>query len=270
MHIIANDVIKSSTLTASSTASGFSVDNLKSDLKASTWRSTSVSSQTITATWASAQNVNAVGIAFANFLVNSTVRVRLFTNTGDLSPIQDSGIQTIAFVYAPPAGFLANNLSSFAYGGGNYHFTTITQASIRKMEVIMSNPAGTDSFVEVSRIVAGRSFNPEYGARLGASVGFTDMTLAEKTDAGNTVIDRRPVSKVIDVELPALSMDERATMQEIARRNGKHTPIFISGLTGGALGARQDFTIYGTFEDLAPMVFYNPNLNSYSMRIKEI
>lgn len=270
MHIIANDVIKSSTLTASSTASGLSVNNLKTDLKSETWRSTSVSSQTITATWASAQVVNAVGIAFANFLVNSTVRVRLFANTGDLSPVSDSGIQAIPFVYAPPAGFAANNLSSFSYGGGNYYFTEIAQASIRKMEVIMSNPAGVDTFVEVSRIVAGREFNPEFGARLGAGVGFDDMTMAEKTDAGNTVIDRRPLSKVIDVELPSLSMDERATMQEITRRNGLHTPVFISGLPYGAVGARQDFSIYGTFQDLAPMVFYSPGLNSYSMRIKEI
>lgn len=270
MHIIANDVIKSATLTASSTASGFSVNNLKSDIKSSTWRSTSVASQTITATWASSQVVNAVGIAFANFLVNSTVRVRLFTNTGDVSPVRDSGTQTIPFVYAPPSGFTANNLSSFAYGGGNYHFTTITQASIRKLEVIMVNPSGADSFIEVSRIVAGAAFTPEYGARYGASVGFHDTSMTEKTDAGNTVIDRRPVSKVVDFELPALSIDERATMQEIVRRNGRHTPVFISGLQSNTGGARQDFSIYGTFDDLAPMVFYSPNLNSYAARIKEI
>lgn len=270
MHIIANDIIKSATLSASSTASGFSVNNLKSDLKSATWRSTAVSSQTITATWSAVQTVNAVGIAFANFLVGSTVRVRLFTNTGDLSPIVDSGIKTISFVYPPPAGFTANNLSSFAYGGGNYYFLTVQQGSIRKLEVIMQNPSGTDSFIEVSRIVAGAYFSPQYGARLGAGVGFEDLTLNDKTDSGNVVIDRRPVSKIIEVELPALSTDEREQMQEIVRRNSRHTPVFISGIKSNTGAIGQDFSIYGTFENLAPMVMYQPNLNSYSMRVREI
>lgn len=270
MLILSDDAIKSATLTATSTASGFSVNNIKNDKRSSTWRSTAITSQTITATWASSQAVNMVGIAFANFLVGSTVRVRLFTNTGDASPVVDSGVKTIDFVYPPPSGFSANNLSSFAYGGGNYYSLQVTQSSIKKLEVIMVNPSGVDAFIEVSRIVAGAAFNPAIGARLGANIGMIDTSRVEKTDSGNTIMDRRPASKTADFTLPALSTSERATMQAIVRKNGIHTPVFISARESGDTSMERDFQIYGTFDDLSPMTLFSPGLNSYSMKIIEV
>src|SRR5690606_32202095 len=121
MYIINQDQIRNGALTATTTESGFSVNNLKKDTKSLTWRSTAVTSQTITATWGSAKSINAVGIAFANFYVGSTVQVKTYTNTGDGSPVVDSGVQTIDFIYLPPEGFTpSNSVLSFPYGGGNH------------------------------------------------------------------------------------------------------------------------------------------------------
>lgn len=270
MFILSDDAIKSATLAATSTASGFSVNNLKNDKRSSSWRSIAVTSQTITATWGSSQTVNTVGIAFANFLVGSTVRVRLFTNAADGSPVVDSGVKTIDFVYPPPAGFAANNLSSFAFGGGNYYSLQVTQASIKKLEVILVNPAGVDAFIEVSRIVAGLAFSPSIGAVLGANINFIDTSTVSKTDSGNTIMDRRPLSKVADLTLPALSATERASMQAIVRKNGSHTPVFVSAMHGAGSSDEVDFQIYGTFDNLSPMTLFSPGWNTYSMRINEI
>lgn len=246
MILIPNDVIRLASLTASSTAAGHHVNNLAADTKSNSWRSTAVTSQTITATWSAPQTINAVGIAFANFLVGSTVRARLFTNTGDGSPVVDSGVQTINFVYPPPAGFAANNLSSFAYGGGNYFFLPVTQASVRKLEVIVTNPAGVDTFIEMARLVAGQASQINSGMSFGSEVGFKDQSRVDRTDGGDAVIDRRPVSKTISLDLSLLTSAERAIVQAIARRNSVHTPVFISAYEKTTdLPTKMDYQIYG-------------------------
>ncbi len=271
MIILSDDVIKSATLAATTTASGFSANNLKNDQKASTWRSTAITSQTITVTWATAQTINAVGIAFANFLVGSTVRARLFTNTGDGSPVVDSGVQTIQFVYPPPQGFAANNLASFAYGGGNHYFLQVAQANVRKLEVVLTNPSGVDAFVEVARIVAGNAFVAERGVSYGAGIGIEDQSATVKTDAGSTVVDRRTVSRVADFSFPALSHSDRAKMQAIIRRNGMHTPVFASAFQPATdASIRTDMMIYGCFDDLDMMRLNFPGYSGFSMRIREI
>lgn len=271
MHIIASDVIKSATLAATSTASGFLVDNLKNDKRSSTWRSTAIASQTITATWGSSQVVNAIGIAFANFLVDSTVQARLFTNTGDVSPVVDSGVQTISFVYPPPAGFDANNLASFAYGGGNYFFLPVTQSSIRKMEIVLTNPSGADAFIEMARIVAGEALEISSGMSFGSEVGIKELTRVDRTDAGNLIIDRRPVSKSISLDLSLMASSDRSAMQAIVRRNGAHTPVFISAYEAAAnVPMKMDYQIYGNFMDLNGMVLDSAAYSSLRLKVEEI
>jgi hypothetical protein len=271
MHILADDTIKSATLAATSTASGFSVNNLKNDRRASTWRSTAITSQTITATWSSAQTINFVGIAFANFLVGSTVRARLFTNTGDASPVVDSGVKTIDFVYPPPAGFSANNLSCFAYGGGNYYSLQVTQAAVKKLELILVNPSGVDAFIETSRIVAGKSVDFSNCLNYGASFGLDDLTQARRTDGGNLIIDRRPVARSASLNLSMLNPTERAAMREIMRKNGRHTPVYISAHESAADSAtRTDMQIYGNFDDLSGMSLDAALYSSVGLKIQEI
>lgn len=271
MIILADDVIKlASTLTATSTASGFSVNNLKNDRKSSAWRSTAITSQTITATWSAPVSINAVGVAFANLLVGSTLRARSFVNTGDSSPAADTGVQTVAFAYPPPQGFASNNWQSFAYGGGNDYFLQLPQINARKLELILTNPAGVDSFIDVARVVAGLSFGLEYAASYGAGIGLDDASEIARTDAGSTVIDRRPASRTAEFDLPAMSHAERATIQAIVRRNGRHTPIFFSAYQPGVASLRADMMIYGYFDDPDMMALTLPKYSSYRMRIREI
>jgi hypothetical protein len=272
MYILADDSIKSAaTLAVTSTAAGFAVDNLKNDKRAATWRSTAITSQTITATWSSPQTVDAVGVAFANFLIGSTLRVRLFTNVGDASPVVDSGIKTLGFVYPPPHGFTANNLASFAYGGGNYYFLKLVSSSIKKMEVMLTNPAGIDAFIEVSRIVAGAAYHVQYGMDFGGGVVLDDLTQTRRTDGGNTIVDRRPVSKSVSLDLSMLTPADRVAMQKIVRRNGLHTPVFISAYESAADSSiRADFQIYGHFKDLSGLSLVSAAYSSIRLRVEEI
>lgn len=259
-------------MTATTTESGFSVNNLKNNVKSLTWRSTAVSSQTITATWGASKSIDAVGIAFANFYVGSTVQVKTYTNAGDSSPAVDSGTQTIDFIYLPPEGFTpSNSVLSFPYGGGNHFFLPITQAWVKKMEIIMTNPASPDSFIEVSRIVTGKAsvFTRNVTE---SDIDITDLSELKRTDSGNIVVNRKPVERRMRIDMTGMTASERAEITQIIKRNGRHTPIFVAAHESASSSSlRADLRIYGYIENAGMMGILKPGYGHLSgMVITEI
>ena len=133
LRIIKNNITDTATIAATSTASGFSVDNLKSDAKTSVWRSTDLAVQTLTLIWATAQVIDSVAMAFTNLISGSTVRIKLFAETGDAVPLLDTGELLVEYSYPPPAGFSTVGLASFPYGGGVY-FSGFFDAQLEVMQ----------------------------------------------------------------------------------------------------------------------------------------
>lgn len=271
MYIIDRDQIRNGAITATSTAAGFSANNLKKDQKSSVWRSTDITAQTITATWAAAKTIDAVGIAFANFIVGSTVRVKLYTEAADVTPVADSGEKTVDFIYLPPDGFNSNNSSSFPYGGGNHFFIQVAQSSAKKMEVIMTNPAGVDSFIEVSRIVTAQASFFQNNL-MEADISIEDSTDIKRTDGGNIIVNRKPIERKMRADLSAMSASERAAINQIIIRNGRHTPIFAAAHESASSSSlRADLRIYGYIENAGMMGILKPGYGHLSgMVITEI
>lgn len=245
MSIISNDIIKTASLTASTTAAGYSVNNLKNDKKSSVWRSTTITGQVITAIFSNS-SCSAVGIAFANLIANSTIRVQFFTDTGGVTQVADSGVITVASVHPPPSGFTSNNSSSFAYGGGNNFFVDLGATyTIRRIDVTLNNPGGgTDAFIDVCRIVAGVADSVR-GMLYGASVKMDDETSLNMTESGDVIVNRLPSRKIIDATV-ALIDSEIPKMMGIIRRVGAHTPVFVAGAESYTDDpSRSDFRCYG-------------------------
>lgn len=245
MSIISNDIIKTASLTASTTASGYSVNNLKNDKKSSVWRSTTITSQVITAIFSNA-SCSAVGIAFANLIANSTIRVKFFTDTGGVTQVADSGVITVSAVHPPPAGFTSNNSLSFAYGGGNHFFVDLGAAyTIRRIDVTLNNPGGgTDAYIDVCRIVAGVADSVR-GMLYGAAIKMDDETKLSMTESGDVIVNRLPSRKIIDATV-ALLNTEIPAMMGIIRKVGAHTPVFVAGAESYTDDpSRSDFRCYG-------------------------
>lgn len=271
MYIIDRDQIRNAALTATTTESGFAVNNLKNNSKSLVWRSTAITAQTITATWGAAKIIDAVGIAFSNLIVGATIQIKLYTDTGDVTPVVDSGVKTVDFIYLPPDGFNSNSSSSFPYGGGNHFFIPVTQAVVKKMEIILTNAAGVDAFIEVSRIVTAQA-SVFTSNLIEADIGFEDRTEIKRTDSGNIVIDRRPVNRKLRVDLSGMSASERASLNQIIIRNGRYTPIFVAAHEGAADSSlRSDLRIYGYIDDAGMMSMLTASYSHLSgMVITEI
>jgi hypothetical protein len=272
MSIISNDIIKTASLTASTTAAGYSVNNLKNDKKSSVWRSTTITGQVITAIFANSQ-ASAVGIAFANLIANSTIRVQFFTDTGGLTQVADSGVITISAAHPPPAGFVSNNAPSFAFGGGNHFFVDLGATyTIRRIDVTLNNPGGgTDAYLDVCRIVAGVASKLGYGMDFGSEVVVNDLSLTGRTDSGDLIINRRAASKSISIDLSLMTPADRSVMRAIQRANSIHTPVFISAHEASANAlTKLDYRIYGHFEDFGGIVLDSHAHSSMSLIVSEI
>ena len=92
LRIIYNNIADSATVTASNTASGFSVDNLKNNQKTSVHRTTD-NTVVYTLTWTTSQYVSCVALPATNLKAGATVRVQLYSEIDSPNVLTDTGNQ---------------------------------------------------------------------------------------------------------------------------------------------------------------------------------
>lgn len=267
--ILNTDIVSDSlSLSATTAASGYPASNLITDKKLSTWRSTAITAQTITATFSTSYDVNLVALAHHNLIASSTIRVRLYTLSADVSPIYDSGIITLSHVQPPPAGFDTNNSLSFGFGGGNYFCNLSDTYSIQKIIVIVASSGNPDGFIEIGRLLAGDAIISSkvlYDAGFGYS-GLSTQTLSE---AGQKTVERLPQSKSLSLSLSNLNATESTEISNLIRRNGSHTPVFISIFPLSEEQKARKYEIYGYIDD-TQLQYFSHNLERVDLRINEV
>lgn len=265
--LLYDDVIKNATaLTASTSASGYDRLHMQTDNKLSTWRSTAVTIQTLTATFTAA-NINTIALAGHNLIAGSIVRCRIYTLSGDASPVYDSGNRTLTDVLPPPDGFDTNNSLSFGFGGGNYFVNLSGTYSAEKIIVSVTSSANPDGFIEISRLLAGEAIVTSK-ILYDATVGCFDTSARARSDAGQMVIDRMPKSKNLSLSLSNLDNDERLSINKMLRKNGSNTPVFVSIFPVATDKKAREFEIYGYIDD-TQMQYFSNNSTRVDLRMEE-
>jgi len=234
-----------------STASGFPLTNLISDTKNKTWRSTNLTNPKIKVTWASAQTLSGVALAFTNLIAGSTFQVTLYNATSGGTLLLDTGVVDVDYSYDAPNGFGSIGSVSFAYGGGaNVAAFFASTAGVRRMEIEFTSAGNPDGYIELSRIIAGVYWEPGINATYGATIGYADSTTGQRTSAGGLITDRGTIHREMAFSLEFMGATDKAALNNIFRSVGKSQPIFIS-LTPGASNAEDELfgQIYGKLED---------------------
>ena len=258
------------TAAATSSASGFPLTNAGANSKASVWRSTSLSSQTISGDWAgTAKTINCVALAFTNLIEGSTVRVKLYQEIADVSPYYDSGVRTVWFAYDPPDGFTTIGLIAFPFGGGVHFPIFFNAATIKKFEIIITSSGNPDGYIEVGRILIGNAWSPEHNAEYGATIGHVDESEINRT-AGGQYVDRRGMHKTISFDLRYLSDADRSELSSIVRRNGKRSPVFLSMYPDETDEIFQNGNLFGYFRDPAQFEHVMHSAHDTKVDIDEI
>ncbi|NBQ68748.1 MAG: hypothetical protein EBU46_07920 [Nitrosomonadaceae bacterium] len=234
-----------------STASGFPLTNLIDDTKSKTWRSTDLLSPKIKVTWASAQTLSGVALAFTNLIAGSTFQITLYDAASGGTLLLDTGAVGVDYSYNAPVGFSSTGSASFAYGGGaNVAAFFASTSGVRRMEIEFTSTGNTDGYIELSRIIAGSYWEPQKGASYGASVAFVDSTTGQRTSAGGLITDRGTIHREMSFSLDAMSSTDKASLNNIFRSIGKSQPLFIS-LTPGTSNTEDELfcQLYGKFDD---------------------
>lgn len=273
LRIIYNNVADiSETLTASSNVSGYEVANTKKDTKGSVWRSASaVTTANINLSWNTAQTISAVILPYTNLTATATIRIRLYSDTAYATQIYDSGT-----VIAVPA-ILANYYSTsanyrYAFGGGSCARKYIPQTSnCRGMRIDIVDTANTDTYLEVSRIIAGTYWSPTYNTEFGLSVGISDSSSKSRTQTGNLITDIGTSNKTMSFNLSYMTKTDRDTLFSIISTIGTRKSIYVSLFPEDSDTTKEQvYQIYGRLSDLATIT--NPMYSIYasSINIEEV
>lgn len=270
LTMLYDNYITSATLTATSTGTGFDVNNLKNNDKGQIWRSVNLSDQVITASLSSVKPISGVAVAFSNMIQGSSYRVRVYATSGSSTPIYDSGFLTISYSPDPPIGFSTIGFSSFPYGGGNYLSHTFEENQGGKVDITFRSPGNPDGAIEVSTIVISQSFQLIRGASYGANVSFVDDSDRVITDSGSTIVDIKPVKKEINFEVKHSPKADRLNLESVYRRAGSRMPVFCSLMeTNSDAQDKEHFQIFG-YLDQDGLTRSSYNLDSTSIKLTEI
>jgi hypothetical protein len=248
IRILNNNAADRATLSASTTSSSLVVDNLKTDYKAAVYRSTGTTT-TITATWASNETIGVVVVPFCNLTATATMRVRLFTNTGDASPAYDSG-NVLAGASVPTDawewGSTPLGVNAYSYVGAAYGRCYTTPTVCRKMEVIITDTSNASGYVEAARLVCGNYYNPENDADIGVSIEFPENSVSTRNDASDLITDIGTRTKKLSFNLNNMTVTDRNKILALLKSNGTSRPMFISLMANdGDITNEQHYQIYG-------------------------
>jgi hypothetical protein len=265
LRIIYDNYADVATITATSTAAGSLLSDVKNEYKAKAHRSVGTS-QTYTLTWGSSKNIGGIGLPATNLSPTATIRVKLWNNTTELV---DSGI-----IYACPGNTLELwnwsmplNSNAFIYGGASKSAVWFSnQTSCNKVTIELvdtSNPVG---YIDCSRIVAGPFWEPKYGASNGIEVTLNDASSITRADSGDLVADRGFLHDRLSFDFSLLEESDKLSLMQIMRKIGVSKNVFVSVYPDNNSTMEQMYSIYGKRDNSSVITeFYGIYKNSMNL-----
>lgn len=233
-----NVIDRALTLTANSTVSAsYPVTNIQKDTKAFAHRTAvSTTAVQIEATFTLAETFNFIWL-LGNYSPSATVRVRIYTNSGDATPVLDTGALSACPASAVTLrGFTAAQAASaYAYGGGQRARLFFTQTSGKWIVINISDASGLQGYVETSRIVCGKYWSPQINPEFGVGLTYMDASEHKTTAASDlrTTIGTR--KRKLKFNLRKLREVDRSQVIDLFTSNGKGYPFWASVLPADAI-----------------------------------
>lgn len=275
--------LASTTITASSTAGGTTVANLRLDTKSLVWRS-SATSATFLLAFSAATNIKAVALPFCNLTATATIRIRGFTSNPTLSgttvvggtQVWDSGITNAcpwnspveAGLVTPPSG-----VSVYSYGGGKHArcYTPVNTDLVTGVTIELVDTSNTSGYIEISRMLVGSYWTPQYNTSYGMSIELVDTSKHERTESGDLVTSRSPIFNKLTFDLKYLNTDDRANLIKIIKYNGLTKAMFVSLFPYDDDEYKErDYQIFGKLSALSPITHPIYSMYSSQLTLEEV
>ena len=238
LRIIHDNTADRATLTASSQAGTMGPANLQVDRKSAVLRATGLS-QSVTATWPTQECIACVALIFTNMTSGARMRVRGYErldgsapaiDTGWMMPCPEAPLESYPFGELPLGwnAYQWGGTNTWARGGGADAVAWFAPTFVRQLVIEVHCPDLRDGYIEVSRLVAGNYWSPEYNAEYGASVQLQDTTEVYRTAAGTAKTAVGTTSDKLAINLAHLTPPDRARLMRILRECGPVRPLLFS------------------------------------------
>lgn len=274
--IISDNVVDTATLTVSTTAGSTSKDNMKTNIKSQIWRSTATSA-TILVTFSS-RIIQGVATPFCNLTNSATIRVKGWSVNPTLSGISivggtmswDSGSKT-ACPWDTPLHTTATTphvgVTSYAFGGGKtgrcYHENS---NNITGITIELADPSNPSGYIEISRLVVGDFWSPNYNTSYGLSVEPVDLSTNIRMDSGDLISNIGTKHNKLTFDLKYLTDLDRIQMMKLLKSNGINKPLFVSLFPEDSDPYKErDHQIFGKISQMSPI--QHPIYSTYSSQL---
>ncbi len=240
LRVLYNNLADIATITSNSTgstATNYPASNLSSSRKHLVWRSNTTTG-IITLTWSTPQIVNGLALASTTLGPSSTFRLKLYSDTAKTVLLLDTGTVT------PACDSVSSSSSETMHIWCNY------MTNVRAAELTLSQTAHPSGYLQVSRLVIGQYWSPDFNTDFGVSTGIVDSSENTRTYAGALVTEAKYSYKVLSFSLNFMTNNDRNNLISIVRSVGKQKSVYVSIFpTDTETGKEGWYSIYGKFTD---------------------
>lgn len=264
LRIIYKNLADSATITLPSgtPVGATSIANLKSDAKSLVCRTTGTS-VTFNVTLSTTSIVGGVILPFCNLTSTAIISVTLsngFSTSANACPYQGLGGWDWGTV---PLG-----VNGYAYGRGTYARIWFTQQSCSSLSITITDTANTTGYLEFSRLVIGAYWSPTYNTSFGLGASVKDLSIHERSEAGDLVTNRGIRYNSMNFDLKYLNTSDRLQMTTILKGGGLSNPLLISLFPDNAedYAKEQTYMIYGKLPQMSDII--HPMFGIYSTQVE--
>lgn len=268
LRIVSENLADTATITTTPGAEiGLGVDFLKTDIKAEVCRVIDDAVQ-ITAVLESVRGVACVALPACNLSSESTIRVRVYDEVSDGNLVVDTGVK-----YAAPGINIAywnpsQDLNANVFGS---HPATVAVwfelVAAGRVVIDIADPLRT--YIDISRLVIGRYWEPKYNPGYGASLAFEDSTTTTRAASGDLRTERGTLHRVLTLPMEWVDAADRHRVSMLLRRGLGHRH-FVSVMPGHSdVGLEQDWMLYGTLRQLSSVAYFAPGLHQTNFQFQE-
>lgn len=274
LRIIYDNAVDRGTLTASSTAGSLAASNMQIDRKSKVWRSTTTSA-TLSCAWTTSEYVSGVIIPFCNLSATATITVRIYNVTSGGSPIYTSPATEAGPIVA--AGYWAwgqepLGVNAYSYGFSKYARVWIpNRYQAKRVEIDISDPSNPSGYLEVSRLVIGNHWSPQFNTSFGIPVSYVDTSVNSRAQSGDLISTIGIKYKKLVVDLNWLVAADRTILSSLLQKNGTSKSVFVSLFPEDEdVVKEQTYEIYGRLPATAQISHPMHMMYSSQLEIEEI
>ena len=256
-------LMDSAVYTASSEATGFTVENVNTLQPSKAWRSTSKTSQYIVINLGTVSTFDFVGLFNTNIIndATNTIRIRTADTEAGLTSAPDYDSTAIRAI---PFGAQGD------YSYSNVLFELPAAESNQWVRIDLTAPANTDAYISIGRVYVSSLFTPAVNLAYGGGIGYEDKTTVSQALGGASWPAAKPKLKVLTYSLTFESeSDLRGTALYIDRLCGASKDVFVHEDIDN-LDRYMDNAIYGLQASLQPVINTHYNLFSKRYTIREL